>query len=91
MSKATDRDPLHHFDWAKVSSAISSEINPEISPEMRAEIRKGQREIARITRNNLFGHCHACEYEWVGSAPIACPQCGSDRVEFIACWQFPDD
>lgn len=98
MSEATDREPLRPLDRTQTSSELSlepgiqSSLEPglELSPQMRAEIHKGQREIARITRNNLFGHCQTCEYEWVGSAPIACPACSSDRVEFIACWQFPD-
>ncbi|NJL88150.1 MAG: hypothetical protein HC886_22800 [Leptolyngbyaceae cyanobacterium SM1_1_3] len=53
------------------------------------ELQQWQRGIAEANRNNIFCHCKDCNYEWVASAEVPC-QCGSKRVEYIACWQFPD-
>ncbi|MBF2097744.1 MAG: hypothetical protein IGQ88_05130 [Gloeomargaritaceae cyanobacterium C42_A2020_066] len=51
-----------------------------------------QAAVAEADRVNIFCHCHTCGYEWVTSVhQPPCPQCGGERVESIACWQFPDD
>jgi hypothetical protein len=48
--------------------------------------------IAEANRSNILCHCNACNYEWVTStSEKPCRQCGSDSVETIVCWQFPDD
>jgi hypothetical protein len=48
-----------------------------------------QRRLAEANRCNIFCHCRQCQREWVSSTPEACV-CGSQQVETIACWQFPD-
>jgi rubrerythrin len=48
--------------------------------------------IKMANRNNIFCHCRNCNYEWVDSSSDAvCRQCGSQNIENISCWQFPDD
>ncbi|MEH1913378.1 hypothetical protein [Nostoc sp.] len=48
--------------------------------------------IEMANRNNIFCHCRSCSYEWVDSVMDAvCSKCGSKDVEYISCWQFPDD
>lgn len=54
------------------------------------ELQQWQRAIAEADRHNRC-HCKQCDAAWVASTPVACPDCGSDRVEHISCWQFPDD
>jgi rubrerythrin len=55
-------------------------------------IKDWQTKIEIANRNNIFGHCHSCNYEWVDSSfDKVCPSCGSGDVERISCWQFPDD
>lgn len=56
-----------------------------------AEQRDWQWRLRVANHNNIFCHCHACGREWVDSTDDAGCICGSDRVERIACWQFPDD
>ncbi|NJN87672.1 MAG: hypothetical protein HC881_16875 [Leptolyngbyaceae cyanobacterium SL_7_1] len=46
--------------------------------------------IAAADRNNILHHCRVCQAEWIASFDRRC-LCGSDRIERIACWQFPDD
>lgn len=48
-----------------------------------------QHTLAVANYNNVLCHCRDCDREWVSSAPERCT-CGSDRIESIACWQFPD-
>lgn len=56
------------------------------------ELNQWQQTLAEANRNNIWCHCKVCEAEWVDSDEAAdCVACGSDRVERIACWQFPDD
>ncbi|NET26449.1 hypothetical protein [Okeania sp. SIO1I7] len=51
-----------------------------------------QKKIELANTNNIFCHCHNCEYEWVDSSFEAiCPNCKSSEIERISCWQFPDD
>ncbi len=54
------------------------------------ELADWQRRLAEANRHNVFCHCRDCDAEWVGSAPLPCPTCGSDSIEHILCWQFPD-
>ncbi|MEM8544502.1 MAG: hypothetical protein AAGF66_11020 [Cyanobacteria bacterium P01_H01_bin.119] len=53
------------------------------------DLRQWQAGLAEANRNNIFCHCRDCDREWVASSEVPCP-CGSPRVEYIACWQFPD-
>lgn len=39
---------------------------------------------------NILCHCRRCDREWVASSEEPC-SCGSRSVQYIACWQFPDD
>ncbi|MBD2580608.1 hypothetical protein [Oscillatoria sp. FACHB-1406] len=65
---------------------------PPLNPEDRQIIEEWQAKIAIANRNNIFCHCKTCNAEWVDSSLEAdCQACGSDRVERISCWQFPDD
>ncbi|HAG82084.1 MAG TPA: hypothetical protein DCL61_13185 [Cyanobacteria bacterium UBA12227] len=54
-------------------------------------IREWQLKIEVANRNNIFCHCHRCGAEWVDSSFNAICTCGSENVEHISCWQFPDD
>lgn len=57
-----------------------------------AELAQWQAGIDQANRNNIWCHCRDCEAEWVDSTETAsCRICGSQRVEHISCWQFPDD
>jgi hypothetical protein len=66
-------------------------MNPlpsELSPQ---EWRQWREKIAGANRNNIFCHCRDCDKEWVDSGETSiCEDCGGDRIERIACWQFPD-
>lgn len=46
--------------------------------------------IAIADRNNILCHCRQCDREWVASVRENTCSCGSQDVEAIACWQFPD-
>jgi len=63
-----------------------SETPRQLTPD---ELRQWQAAIEEADRHNILCHCRECDREWVSSKPEAC-QCGSKRVEHIACWQFPD-
>jgi predicted Zn-ribbon and HTH transcriptional regulator len=54
------------------------------------ELAEWQTILAVANYNNILHHCHQCGYEWVASSEEPC-RCGSQKVERIACWQFPDD
>ncbi|WP_413199094.1 hypothetical protein [Nostoc piscinale] len=57
-----------------------------------AELNEWHQGITMANRNNIFCHCRSCRYEWVDSLYKAvCQKCGSQDVERISCWQFPDD
>ncbi|MFQ3626306.1 MAG: hypothetical protein SNJ81_01815 [Cyanobacteriota bacterium] len=60
---------------------------PQLTPE---ELAEWQRVLNAANYNNIFCHCRQCDREWVASTEEPCT-CGSIRVEYIACWQFPDD
>ncbi len=63
----------------------SSQFTPE-------ELAQWQLSLQEANRHNIWCHCQRCQYEWVDSVEDAvCPQCHSDRVQHIPCWQFPDD
>ena len=65
-----------------------SEPQSQFSPE---ELKEWRLKIATANRNNIFCHCRTCDNEWMDSDDRAsCPSCGSDNVESICCWQFPD-
>lgn len=60
--------------------------------KFQSEIEQWQEKIEIANRNNIFCHCLQCKREWVDShLDAACKSCGSNNVEHIACWQFPDD
>lgn len=54
------------------------------------ELREWQLRIKAADRHNILCHCRSCDREWVASSRVSC-SCGSENVEHIACWQFPDD
>ena len=57
----------------------------------RSDLRDWQLKIEEANRHNIFCHCHSCGYEWVDSfEDVPCSKCGSKKVEYILCWQFPD-
>jgi hypothetical protein len=64
-----------------------SEINPQLTPN---ELQEWQRKIATANQHNIFCHCRQCDREWVASSYENC-SCGSQEIEHILCWQFPDD
>ncbi len=54
-------------------------------------IAQWQEKIKIANRNNIFCHCRNCNDEWVDSSfEATCNNCGSDNLERISCWQFPD-
>jgi Zn finger protein HypA/HybF involved in hydrogenase expression len=56
------------------------------------ELQEWRSQIEIANRNNIFCHCRSCHAEWIDSSFEAnCKQCGSQDVERISCWQFPDD
>jgi predicted Zn-ribbon and HTH transcriptional regulator len=64
---------------------------PEPFPKLTdAELAQWQNALTIANYNNILHHCRQCGYEWVASGEEAC-RCGSQKVERIACWQFPDD
>ncbi|MGF1566595.1 MAG: hypothetical protein ACFCVD_00730 [Nodosilinea sp.] len=46
--------------------------------------------LAQANLNNILCHCRRCDVTWMASSEVPCT-CGSTSVEYIACWQFPDD
>lgn len=55
------------------------------------ELKDWRLKIATANRNNIFCHCRDCDAEWMDSYEGApCPNCRSQNVESICCWQFPD-
>lgn len=56
-----------------------------------AELDEWQFRLQQANSNNILCHCRQCDYEWIASAYVTCDRCGSQRVEHIPCWQFPDD
>ncbi|NBD14983.1 MAG: hypothetical protein GVY04_02190 [Cyanobacteria bacterium] len=60
--------------------------------EINNLIQQWQRKIERANQNNIFCHCRDCGQEWVDSQEeVTCSKCGSNNLEQIRCWQFPDD
>ena len=64
-----------------------SEAPSQFTPE---ELQDWQARLAEANRNNILCHCRQCDRQWVASYQVIC-QCGSEDIEYIACWQFPDD
>jgi hypothetical protein len=58
-----------------------------LNPKQRQEWRQ---KIEKANYHNIFCHCRHCQQEWIDSSFEAVCQCGSQDVEKIACWQFPD-
>ena len=54
------------------------------------ELRQWQVAIEAANRNNILCHCKRCDREWMASVGGTPCECGSQAVEYIACWQFPD-
>ncbi|MBD1845501.1 hypothetical protein H6F89_19225 [Cyanobacteria bacterium FACHB-63] len=63
------------------------EIPSQFTPE---ELQEWQQRLEEADRYNILCHCRKCEREWVASTSELCI-CGGTNVEYIACWQFPDD
>jgi hypothetical protein len=57
----------------------------------RAILQDWQQKIQQANRHNILCHCRQCDHEWVDSSFEAVCRCGSNNVERISCWQFPDD
>ncbi|MBD3883309.1 hypothetical protein IFO70_16200 [Phormidium tenue FACHB-886] len=79
MAEFFDRDPLNQPPDFQPASQLSP-----------AELQEWQRILEAANRNNIWCHCRMCDREWIASAQVPC-SCGSRSVEYIACWQFPDD
>ncbi|PSO48468.1 MAG: hypothetical protein BRC33_09800 [Cyanobacteria bacterium SW_9_44_58] len=59
--------------------------------EQKLLIQQWWRKVELADRNNIFCHCRDCGEEWVDSQKdVACANCGSNNLEQIRCWQFPD-
>ncbi|HBC40730.1 MAG TPA: hypothetical protein DCZ88_02195 [Pseudanabaena sp.] len=61
-----------------------------LTPE---ELKASHDRIAAANTNNVLHHCRKCDYgdyEWIASQAESC-RCGSKSVEWIMCWQFPDN
>ena len=54
------------------------------------ELRQWQFGLRQADDNNVFCHCRRCDREWVASTHEVRCECGSQDVETISCWQFPD-
>lgn len=54
------------------------------------ELQRWQFGLTQANLNNILCHCRQCDATWVASTEVPCG-CGSTRVEYIPCWQFPDD
>ncbi|MEL6384669.1 MAG: hypothetical protein AAFQ89_19860 [Cyanobacteria bacterium J06626_18] len=54
------------------------------------ELRRWQFGLKQADDNNVFCHCRVCDREWVASSHEVRCICGSNNVETISCWQFPD-
>lgn len=63
------------------------------NPKLEAsELREWRDRIDEANRQNIFCHCRNCGYEWVDSFEnVPCISCASKNVQYILCWQFPDD
>lgn len=68
-------------------SSSPADRPPQLNPD---ELQQWQAAIAEANRHNILCHCKICDYEWVESAAGAPCRCGSEKVEYISCWQFPD-
>lgn len=55
-----------------------------------SELKTWQQGILDANRHNILCHCRHCDREWIASSQERC-QCGSLNVEYVCCWQFPDD
>jgi hypothetical protein len=67
------------------------ENRPEQQPHLSLnELQQWQASIEEANRHNIWCHCRLCDREWIASVHTPC-ECGSRNVEYIACWQFPDD
>jgi hypothetical protein len=64
-----------------------SDIPSHFTPD---ELQQWQAGIEEANQYNVFCHCRHCDREWIASSEVAC-ECGSRDVEYILCWQFPDD
>lgn len=54
-------------------------------------IRQWQQKVKNTDQNNILMHCKDCGEEWVSSQQEGvCYNCGSQKLESIRCWQFPD-
>ncbi|MCW6037087.1 hydrogenase maturation nickel metallochaperone HypA [Spirulina subsalsa FACHB-351] len=63
----------------------------EFSNSDQAIFAEWRQKIAIANRHNIFCHCRDCGEEWVDShRNVSCPACQSQKLEYIACWQFPD-
>jgi len=64
-----------------------TEASSYFSPD---ELQQWQFGLQQANLNNVLCHCRQCDYVWVASTAEPC-RCGSQAVEAIPCWQFPDD
>ncbi|MEM9155712.1 MAG: hypothetical protein AAGB13_11875 [Cyanobacteria bacterium P01_F01_bin.33] len=61
-----------------------------LTPAELAALREYRHAIAAANRNNVWCHCRQCDREWIASSRQTC-KCGSRKIEYVLCWQFPDD
>lgn len=76
-----------HLQASPTFTLLMSDLPPQLSPTERYE---WQLRIQAANQFNILCHCRQCDREWIASDHDRCV-CGSQNVQHIACWQFPDD
>ena len=90
-SRSADRAlQIAHPTPFSVPDCLLKVSNDRISSEFRDLVAAWQQKIEWANRHNIFCHCRQCDREWVTSSRTDPCTCGSQDVERIACWQFPD-
>ncbi|NJR64680.1 MAG: hypothetical protein HC772_04120 [Leptolyngbyaceae cyanobacterium CRU_2_3] len=81
------------LEGKRLSQQPSSRQQPSLHQQSHLsleELQQWQSSIEEANRHNIWCHCRTCDREWIASTHAPC-ECGSRSVEYIACWQFPDD
>jgi hypothetical protein len=65
-----------------------SQPPPHLTP---TEYAQWQATLAEASRNNIWCHCRQCDREWVASTTAETCTCGSQNIQYVHCWMFPDD
>ncbi|OUC16025.1 MAG: hypothetical protein B0A82_03975 [Alkalinema sp. CACIAM 70d] len=66
-------------------------MNPNSSPFWPDDLEQWRKTLAVANYNNILCHCRECDREWVASTTEETCECGSQRIQYLPCWQFPDD